>query len=170
MVRLAQFRAGPVMVRLAQLRAGPANGSLGTVQRRTRKWFAWCVWKKWFKGMIYNAWCVWRKDYCTFERLCPLHRGVLKDMVGGASVHNRTVQYFADHIDILITYRDWRKGSIGKRPIEGRPQLEWANCTNQEAVLEAHLEEAPTFAFLCFCRFYVFFHPQPNPQRKRKDR
>jgi len=42
----AQFRAGPVMVRLAQLRAGPANGSLGTVQRRTRKWFAWCVWKK----------------------------------------------------------------------------------------------------------------------------
>ena len=49
---------------------------------------------------------------------------LLKDMVGGASVHNRTVQYFADRIDILITYRDWRKGSIGKRPIEGWPQLE----------------------------------------------
>ena len=33
---------------------------------------------------------------------------LLKCMVFGASVHNRTVQYSADHIDILITYRDWR--------------------------------------------------------------
>ena len=46
--------------------------------------------------------------YCVVERLCPLHRGVLKCIVFGASVHNRTVQYFADHIGILITYRDWR--------------------------------------------------------------
>ena len=46
--------------------------------------------------------------YCIVERLCPLHRGVLKCIVFGASVHNRTVQYFADHIGILITYRDWR--------------------------------------------------------------
>ena len=35
-------------------------------------------------------------------------------MVVGASVHNRTVQYFADHIGVLITYQDWRNRFIGK--------------------------------------------------------
>ena len=39
---------------------------------------------------------------------------MLKDMVVGASVHNRTAQYFADHTGILITYRDWRNRFIGK--------------------------------------------------------
>ena len=42
-------------------------------------------------------------------------------MVVGASVHNRTVKYFVDRIDILITYRDWRKDlSVKDREKEDR--------------------------------------------------
>ena len=120
---------------------------LGHVARS--KWFVTSIW------LGVNVLC------CTVEQLCHLHRwsaqgyGCWCFSAQSYSTVFRWSYRYPHHISRLA------KRSIGKRPREERPQLEWANCANQEAVLEAHLEEAPTFAFLLFCCFHVF-RPQPK--------